>query len=102
MQWIHVGAAVLNQTPLDWRQNQANIEAALDAARARGVSLLVLPELVIPGYGCDDAYHRPGVQRTALDILFELAPKTQGQVVALGLPVQYRKALFNCVAVLAD
>ena len=102
MQWIHVGAAVLNQTPLDWRQNQANIEAALAEAADRGVSLLVLPELAIPGYGCDDAYQSPGVQRASLDILFELAPKTAGRIVALGLPIQYRKALFNCVAVVAD
>lgn len=102
MKWIEVGAAVLNQTPLDWKGNRRNIEAAIDEADARGLGLLCLPELCIPGYGCDDAYQSPGVQKASLDILFELLPKTQGKIVALGLPLQYRKALFNVVAVVAD
>ena len=102
MKWIEVGAAVLNQTPLDWKGNRRNIEAAIDEADARGLSLLCLPELCIPGYGCDDAYQSPGVQKASLDMLFELLPKTQGKIVALGLPLQYRKALFNVVAVVAD
>ncbi len=102
MKYIHIGAAVLNQTPLDWSQNQRNIERAIDAARSRGVSFLCLPELCIPGYGCDDAYQSTGVQETSLDVLFELAPSTRGMVVSLGLPVVYRKALFNCAAMLVD
>lgn len=102
MKWIKVGAAVLNQTPLDWKANQRNIEAALDEADRRGVSLLCLPELCTTGYGCDDAFQSPGVQQSALDMLFEVMPKTQGKVVALGLPLQYRKALFDAVAVIAD
>ncbi|MCG8462726.1 MAG: hypothetical protein MI919_41095, partial [Holophagales bacterium] len=102
MKLIHVGAAVLDQTPLDWAQNQANIENALQQADTAGVSLVCLPELCIPGYGCDDAYQSPGVQKTSLDVLFDLLPHTRGKVVALGLPLQYRKALFNCVAVAVD
>ena len=102
MKLIRVGTAVLNQTPLDWRQNRRNISEAIAESRARGVTLLSLPELCIPGYGCDDAYQSPGVQQKSLDQLFDLADETRDMVVALGLPVQYRKALFNCVAVLAD
>ena len=102
MKWIEVGAAVLNQTPLDWKANQRNIEAALAAADARGVSLLCLPELCTTGYGCDDTFQSPGVQQAALEMLFEVMPKTQGKIVAVGLPLQYRKALFDAVAVVAD
>ena len=32
-------------------------------------SVLCLPELCITGYGCEDAFHSPGLQRTALDVL---------------------------------
>ena len=102
MKLIRVGAAVLNQTPLDWQQNQQNILDSIDHARQAGVSLLCLPELAIPGYGCDDAYLSPGVQQTSLEVLLEIVPQTRGLVVALGLPIQYRKALFNCVALVAD
>ncbi|MDA8018754.1 MAG: NAD(+) synthase [Thermoanaerobaculia bacterium] len=101
MKLIRVGTAVLNQTPLDWRQNRRNISQAIAESRARDVTLLSLPELCIPGYGCDDAYQSPGVQEKSLEQLFAIADETRGMVVALGLPIQYRKALFNCVAVLA-
>ena len=102
MKYLHIGAAVLNQTPLDWRGNRDNIESVLAAARERGVSVLCLPELCLPGYGCDDAFLSAGVQRTSLDLLCELAPSTRGMVVSVGVPVVYRKALFNCAAVLVD
>jgi len=45
MKYIKVGAATLNQTPLDWKGNQKNIIAAIEAARADSVSILCLPEL---------------------------------------------------------
>jgi NAD+ synthase (glutamine-hydrolysing) len=99
---LKVGAAVLNQTPLDWKNNERQMLAAIQAARADGVSLLCLPELCVPGYGCDDAYQSPGLQAAALELLMALAPATQGMVVTFGVPVQYRKALFNCAAVVAD
>jgi hypothetical protein len=43
MKLIKVGAAVLNQTPLDWDGNKARIQAAIAAARADGVTALCLP-----------------------------------------------------------
>ena len=43
MKLIHVAAAVLNQTPLDWRHNPVNIRRAIESARAGGVSVLCLP-----------------------------------------------------------
>ncbi len=54
---LRVAAAALNQTPLDWPGNEERIRAALRAAREQGVDLLCLPELCIPGYGCEDAFH---------------------------------------------
>ncbi len=35
MKLVRVGAAVLNQTPLDWRGNTANILACIADARER-------------------------------------------------------------------
>jgi NAD+ synthase (glutamine-hydrolysing) len=56
MKTIVLGAAALNQTPLDWRGNMRRIRAAIGAARSEGVGLLCLPELCLPGYGCEDAF----------------------------------------------
>ncbi|MFT7639805.1 MAG: NAD+ synthase (glutamine-hydrolyzing), partial [Pirellulaceae bacterium] len=56
MKLIKVAAAVLNQTPLAWDQNKANIIAALDEARRQDVTLVCMPEMCITGYGCEDSF----------------------------------------------
>ncbi len=101
MQLLHVGAAVLNQTPLAWDANKANILAAIAEARVRGVSVLCLPELCISGYGCEDAFLSPAVQRMAWRVLTEILPETRGMIVSLGLPLLYQNALYDvaCLAV---
>jgi NAD+ synthase (glutamine-hydrolysing) len=99
---IKVGAAVLNQTPLDWDGNQRRMLDAIAAARGQGVSLLCLPELCITGHGCEDSFQSPAVQKTALQVLRDVLPATEGMIVAAGLPVLYRKALFDAVALLVD
>jgi NAD+ synthase (glutamine-hydrolysing) len=102
MNLIKVGAAVLNQTPLAWDGNKANIVAALEAARAEGVSLLCLPELCITGYGCEDAFHAPGVHQMAWQVLQELLPLTHGMCVVLGLPLQHQNGIFNTACFVVD
>ncbi len=102
MKLVKVGAAVLNQTPLDWDGNRTRIERAIAAARADGVSILCLPELCITGYGCEDAFHSPGLHATSLEVLLELAPATGGMIVCVGLPLFYNRALYNAAALLVD
>jgi NAD+ synthase (glutamine-hydrolysing) len=100
---IHVGAAVLNLTPLAWEHNTRLILQALHDAREAGITLLCLPELCITGYGCQDAFHSPSVHRTAMDILMnDIAPRTRGLTAAVGLPLTWRNSIFNAVAVVSD
>ena len=102
MQLIKVGVAVVNQTPLDWDGNRARLLRAITDARAAGVTLLCLPELAITGYGCEDTFFMPSLQARALAELQALAPHTRGMVVAVGVPVYFEKALYNCAALLVD
>lgn len=102
MKLIKVAAAVLNQTPLDWDGNRRNILAAIGEARARGVSVLCLPELCITGYGCEDAFHSAATHRMAWEVLREILPATHGMIVSLGLPVFHRNALFNTACLVVD
>ncbi|MDX1947043.1 MAG: NAD(+) synthase [Pirellulaceae bacterium] len=102
MKLIRVGAAVLNQTPLDWEGNRQHIAGAIRSARQAGVSILCLPELCITGYGCEDAFHAPGTQQTALEVLHELLPETRGMIVSLGLPLLFHGALYNMACLVAD
>jgi NAD+ synthase (glutamine-hydrolysing) len=102
MRLLTVGAAALNQTPLDWDGNAANVRACLREARARGVSVLCLPELCLTGYGCEDAFHARGVEETARQVLLELLPETEGLVVSIGLPLLHQNALLNTACLAAD
>lgn len=102
MKLITVGAASLNQTPLDWDGNHQRMVAAIEEARDKQVGLLCLPELCVTSYGCEDMYFSAEVQETALAQLAALAPETHGIAVAVGLPVFYESALYNCQALLAD
>ncbi len=102
MKLIRVGAAALNQTPLDWDGNAANVKAAVEEARSRGVGLLCLPELCLCGYGCEDALLAAGTRRMARRVLQELLPATRGLAVTLGLPVMHEGLLFNACALAVD
>ena len=99
MKLIKIGAAILNQTPLDWDNNQANILTAIDMAKQQNVSVLCLPELCICGYGCEDAFHSAGLRRMAKHVLDDILPQTLGMVVTLGLPVMHQHGLYNAVVV---
>ncbi len=102
MKLIKVGAAVLNQTPLDWPGNRRNICAAIERARAEAVTILCLPELCITGYGCEDAFHSAATHRMAWKILQEILPMTKGMIVSVGLPILHHNALFNCACLVVD
>ncbi len=102
MKLLKVAAAALNQTPLDWESNRQHIIQAIESARAQDVSVLCLPELCITGYGCEDAFHAPGVHATAIEMLGSIASETRGMTVSVGLPLMYAGALFNTAALLVD
>ena len=102
MKLLKLAAGVLNQTPLDWIANRDNILNLITGARQKDVTMLCLPELCITGYGCEDAFHAPGVHRNALHMLKEIADETQGMIVSVGLPLMYAGGLFNTAALLVD
>ena len=82
MKLIHVAAAVMNQTPLDWRHNTANVRRGIQAAREQCVGVLCLPELCLTGYGCEDAFHATNTHQRAWTALQDLLPETRGMVVS--------------------
>jgi NAD+ synthase (glutamine-hydrolysing) len=102
MKLIKTAAAVLNQTPLDWDNNAANIRTAIEQARRSNITLLCLPELCITGYGCEDAFHSPGIQATAIEVLGELVTETKDLIVSFGLPLMHGGGLFNTCGLAVD
>ena len=102
MNLVRVGAATLNQTPLDWANNQANILAAMREARDQKVSILCLPELCVTGYGCEDAFLSPGLLRTSREVVDEIVPASEGLIVSVGLPLRHNNMIFNAACLLCN
>ncbi len=102
MRWLSVGAASLNQIPLDWEGNGRRIREAIDEARSRGVGLLCLPEMCLTGYGCEDMFHASWLLDRAEQMLLELAEHTVGMVVSFGIPMRFRNAVFNTACLVVD
>ena len=99
---IRVATASLNQTPLDWRGNQDRIESAIAEARRREVGVLLMPELCITGYGCEDAFLGADVAARAKGMLHELVPLSRGMAIGVGLPIRRRGGLYNTACLMVN
>ena len=114
MKLIKVAAAVLNQTPRDWKGNKANILEAITIARNENVTVLCLPEATITGYGMEDDYFCGDVPHRALLKLKEIittvkrtAPRTgshlcEDLIFCVGLPIRFNNTLYNSVATVVN
>ena len=98
----HIAAATLNQTVGDWSGNLRRIAEVIHVARKRGVRLLVLPEMCIPGYSLGDRLLMRGTLDRSWAGLQDVARISEGLVVLVGLPVRHRDVLYNVVAVVAN
>jgi NAD+ synthase (glutamine-hydrolysing) len=99
---MKIGAASLNQTPLDWGNNKRNIITAIELAKKDGVDLLSLPEMCVTGYGCEDLFLHGWVAEKALNILFEILPETKNIAVTLGLPINFQGTIYNVVCLIEN
>ncbi len=102
MKQLKIGSAALNQTPLNWKSNCSNIISAITEAKEKSIELLLLPELAITGYGCEDTFLSEGTTQRSYEALLEIASHCSGIIVAVGLPFLHRNALYNGAALIAD
>ena len=88
----------------DCEYNRAEITALIDKAHAGGVRILVLPELCITGYTCQDLFFQQALLDGALDALRKITEHTAGMdmLVAVGCPLRFRGELYNCAVVIKD
>ena len=100
--YLKLAGACLNQTPIDWDGNLANIRNAIEEAKKEEVAVLCLPELCITGYGCEDLFLSNWLPETAIQNLLDLIPSTKGIAVAIGLPVRFQNAVYNTTCFVSD
>ena len=92
---LTVAGATLNQTPIDWKNNVANIRQAIRLAREQQVDILCLPELCVTGYGCEDMFLSDWIYEKVLELLPEIVDACQDITVAVGVPIRYRQKNYN-------
>ena len=102
MNYLKVGTACLNQTPLDWDGNLKRILDVIEQAKSDDVEVLCLPELAITGYGCEDQFLSEYVSVMALEQLAIIAKNCESIVVAVGLPLRHAHTVWNTVCLIAD
>jgi NAD+ synthase (glutamine-hydrolysing) len=102
MNLLNVAAGVLNQTPLAWDTNRQHILHAIEAARARHVSLLCLPELCISGYNCEDMFYAQNTIDQSIASLHEIVGHTADIAVSVGLPIRFNNRVYNVACLVAN
>lgn len=87
----------LNQWVLDYDGNRDRIIEAIREAKAAGASIILTPELCIPGYGLLDHWLENDVYANSWDLTAEIIGHKDCQdiIIDLGLPIQHRGCSYN-------
>ncbi|MDY4587968.1 MAG: NAD(+) synthase [Oscillospiraceae bacterium] len=102
--FIKVASGTPDIKVADCEYNRAEITALIDKAHSRGVKILVLPELCVTGYTCQDLFFQQTLLDGALDSLEKIVKHSSGldMLIAVGCPLKFRGELYNCAAILKD
>ena len=92
-----IATCQLNQWVLDFDGNRQRIIEAIIEAKKDNATLIVTPELCIPGYGLLDHFLELDVYTHSWEVAAEILshPDCQDIIIDLGLPVRHRGNPFN-------
>lgn len=101
--FFRVAAASPVVRPAHVAYNLEQILSLTDEACAAGVSLLVFPELSVPGYTCGDLFGQSLLLDAAQKAVVNLKKATEDRHITLivGVPVPHDGRLYNCAAVIS-
>lgn len=98
--FIKVAAATPSTRVADCQFNTERILDLISKATEEGVHLLVLPELCVTGYTCQDLFFQQTLIDSAKDCAIHIANSVpKNMVVVFGCPVEFRGKLHNCAIV---
>ncbi len=102
--FVKVSAGTPDIKVADCDYNRGQITAMIDKAYQQGVRILVLPELCITGYTCQDLFFQQALLDGALTSLKAVAEHTKGMdmLTAVGCPLRFQGELYNCAVVIKD
>ena len=97
-----LAGAALNQTPMDWENNLVNIKSAITEAIDKKADILLLPELCITGYGCEDMFLSPWLGDTTFEKLLEIKDWCNNITVCVGIHIWIDGLVYNTACVIKD
>lgn len=100
--FVKVAAATPLVRVADCHHNAEAIDKMAQEAEARGVSVVLFPELSITGYTCGDLFLQSHLLNVAEEALSMLLAKPRRVVSIVGMPIPYGNNLYNCAVVFAD
>ena len=100
--FVKVAAAVPAVKVADVEYNVQQIESLIAQAEGRGIEVMVLPELCMTGYTCQDLFREQALLDRAEEGVMVLLDFTRKLdiIVAVGVPVVINGLLYNCAAVI--
>lgn len=102
MRLVRIGVGAVSVKVGDFAGNTARLTALINEARARGVHLLVTPELCISGYSLEDRVFWPEIAHRSWNALARVAKACEGISVFIGLPVRLDSMMYNATALVHD
>lgn len=102
MDFIKVAAACPKTRVGDVNYNIENILSCIDDAKRNGSKFIVFPELCITAYTCGDLFLQEYLITKALNGIKEILENTKSNdiLIAVGAPLLYGSALYNCAFLL--
>ena len=95
MSKLKVAAVSLNQTPIDWKHNLSNIFDALGKAKLKSAKVVLMPELSLTGYGCQDLFFSDWIYSKTEELLQEIATKVESEYLIIGAPIRINSKNYN-------
>lgn len=100
--FIRIASAVPSVKVSDVQYNVEQIKAQIIEADAKGVEVVVFPELCITGYTCQDLFTQKLLMEEAENGVRILLEETKNLNITaiVGVPVIYQNMLLNCAAII--
>ena len=94
---MKISVATLNQWSLDFEGNEKRINAAIDMAIRDDSELILLPELAVCGYSCQDHFYEREVYQESFDMIKRIMTKYKDVkiIIAIGCPIIHKDVKYN-------
>lgn len=100
--FVKVAAITPKVTVADVNENRKAMRRLISKAAEENAKIMVLPELCITGYTCQDLFLQETLLRQSREALLLLAEETKkiDALILVGMPLEHRGKLYNVAAVL--